>query len=57
MKTLLCSVPDGSLRKTLQPLIPPRKDSMVPAWLPFGILHILSWMEKNGHSSDLYDTI
>jgi radical SAM superfamily enzyme YgiQ (UPF0313 family) len=27
----------------------------VPAWLPFGVLHILSWMEKKGYSADIYD--
>jgi radical SAM superfamily enzyme YgiQ (UPF0313 family) len=55
MKILLCSIPDGTLKKTLQPTIPRRNDSLVPAWLPFGVLHILSWMEKKGYSADIYD--
>jgi radical SAM superfamily enzyme YgiQ (UPF0313 family) len=55
MKILLCSVPDGSLKKTLQPTITRRNESLVPAWLPFGVLHILSWMEEKGYSADIYD--
>ena len=55
MKILLCSVPDGSLGKTLQPVIPQRNDILVQPWLPFGVLHILSWMEKKGYSADIYD--
>ena len=48
MKTLLCSVPDGSLEATLQPFV-------YKSYLPLGALRILSWLEKNGHSSDIYD--
>jgi len=58
MKILLCSVPDGSLERTLQPTIPRRKDAnpWVPSpWVPFGVLHILSWMEKKGYDGDIYD--
>ena len=58
MKILLCSVPDGSLERTLQPTIPRRKDANPWAsspWVPFGVLHILSWMEKKGYDGDIYD--
>ena len=48
MKTLLCSVPDGSLKDTLQPFA-------YKSYLPLGALRILSWLEKSGHSSDIYD--
>jgi len=55
MKILLCSVPDGSLEQTLQPLIPRTNNVLKQPWIPFGILHILSWMEKKGYDRDIYD--
>jgi len=55
MKTLLCSVPDGSLENTLRPLFPRGNSGRFKPVAPIGILRVLSWMEKNGHSSDLYD--
>ena len=57
MKTLLCSVPDGSIDNTLSSLIP--RAEITPEWLtpwrPVGILRIISWMEKKGYKSDIYD--
>ncbi len=62
MKILLCSVPDGSLENTLQPLIPRAdRDSIYKGYqskasvMPVGIMRILSYMEQNGYSSDIYD--
>jgi len=62
VKILLCTVPDGSLESTLQPLIPRvNQDLIYKGYLskapimPVGILRILSWMEKNGYSGDIYD--
>ena len=53
MKTLLCTVPDGSLENTLQPLIPRINRDLIykgyqskASVMPVGILRILSWMEK-----------
>ena len=54
MKILLCSVPDGSLERTLKPLFPRGNHYQIPIQ-PVGILRILSWMEKKGYSSDIYD--
>ena len=71
MKTLLCSVPDGSLNNTLTALVPrgnctiqhiSSSTEYTPLFFgvwdpisPLGILRLMTWMEKNGHSSDLYD--
>ena len=62
MTILLCSVPDGSLEDTLQPLIPRvNRDLIIKGYqskasvMPVGILRILSWMEKNGYSGDIFD--
>jgi len=54
MKILMCSVPDGSLRHTLKPLLPRNNHWQLPI-LPIGILRIMSWMEKNNYDSDIYD--
>ena len=56
MKILLCSVPVGPLERTLKPLFPRGSGSgfQLPV-LPVGILRVLSWMEKNGYSGDIYD--
>ena len=53
MKTLLCSVPDvpiGNGKNSNVSMLDSRE-----TWLPIGILRILSWMEENGHSADIYD--
>ena len=57
MKILMCSVPDGSLSNTLQPLFTRGKVRTLPykPIAPFGILRILSWMEKKGYGADIYD--
>ncbi len=47
MKILMCSVPVGPLDRLVQ--------SEQETWQPVGILRVLSWMEKNGYSSDIYD--
>mgnify|MGYP006950237990 CR=1 FL=1 len=49
MKVILCSVPDGSLEGTLQPLLPAGNGVQSPLF-PYGPLRILSWMEKKGYS-------
>ena len=54
MKILMCSIPDGSLSNTLKPLLPRGNHYQIPIQ-PVGILRILSWMEKKGYSSDIYD--
>ena len=53
MKILLCSVPDGSLERTLKPLLP-RGGVRAPI-IPYGVLGINVWIEKNGYNSDIYD--
>ena len=62
MKILLCSVPDGPLENTLQPLIPRVNRELIykgyqskASVMSVGILRILSWIEKNGYSGDIYD--
>ena len=57
MKTLLCSIPDGSIDGTLVPLIPRvngTNEHLLP-WRPVGILRIISWMEKKGYKAEIYD--
>ena len=54
MKILMCSVPDGPLERTLQPLIPWGNNRQIPI-RPVGILRLMTWMEKKGYSSDIYD--
>ena len=54
MKVLLCSVPNGSLKMTRNPVIPSGNNWRRPV-LPVGILRVNTWIEKNGYSSDLYD--
>ena len=54
MKILLCSVPDGSLERTLKPLFP-RGNHWTRPITPVGILRINTWIEKSGYSSDIYD--
>ena len=54
MKILMCSVPDGSLSNTLKPLLPRGNHYQVPIQ-PVGILRLMTWMEKVGYSSDIYD--
>ena len=54
MKILLCSVPDGSLSKTLKPLLPRGNYWQSPV-SPLGVLRILAWMEKKGYDGDIYD--
>tara|TARA_B100001123_G_scaffold402293_1_gene489788 strand:- start:1217 stop:3190 length:1974 start_codon:yes stop_codon:yes gene_type:complete len=57
MKTLLCSVPDGSIDNTLTPLIPRSEKAYewLTPWRPVGILRIVSWMEEKGYNADIYD--
>ena len=55
MKILMCSVPDGSLRNTLKPLLPRGNHYQIPIE-PVGILRLTTWVEKKGYSSDIYDT-
>ena len=62
MKILFCTVPDGSLENTLQPLIPRTNRDLIykgyqskASVMPVGILRILSWIEKKGYSGDIYD--
>jgi len=43
----MCSVPVGPLDRLAQ--------SEEETWQPVGILRVLSWMEKNGYDSDIYD--
>ena len=45
MKITLCSVPDGSLDRTLRPLFPRDNHWQVPIQ-PIGILRLAAWMEK-----------
>ena len=54
MKILLCSIPDGPLERTLQPLVPWGNNRQIPI-RPVGILRLMTWMEKKGYSSDIYD--
>ena len=54
MKVLLCSVPDGTLKGTVQSLLPLGSGHRYPL-VPHGPLRILSWMEENGYSGDIYD--
>ena len=54
MKILLCSVPDGSLSKTLKPLLPRGNHYQIPIQ-PEGILRLMTWMEKKSYSADIYD--
>ena len=54
MKTLMCSVPDGPLSNTLKPLLPYGNHYQIPIQ-PVGILRLMTWMEKKGYSSDIYD--
>ena len=54
MKILMCSVPDGSLSKTLKPLLPRGNHYQSPVQ-PMGILRLMTWMEKKGYSGDIYD--
>ena len=55
MNVLLCSVPWGSLSDTLQTLLRPDTESIQIPIQPIGAQRILSWMEKNGYSGDIYD--
>ena len=55
MKILLCSVPDGSLERTLTPLLPRGKVQFKVPIRPLGVLRILAGIEKYGYSSDIYD--
>jgi radical SAM superfamily enzyme YgiQ (UPF0313 family) len=55
MKILMCSVPDGPLSNTLRSLFPYGNAGRYKPQAPFGILRVLSWMEKNGYDSDIYD--
>ena len=54
MKILMCSVPDGSLSNTLKPLLPRGNHYQIPIQ-PVGILRLMTWMEKKGYSSDIYE--
>lgn len=54
MKTLLCSVPDGSLSNTLKSLFPVGNQRQRPI-SPVGILRINTFIKKNGFDSDIYD--
>ena len=54
MKILMCSVPDGSLSKTLKPLFPRGNSYNIPIQ-PLGILRLMTWIEKKGYSADIYD--
>ena len=54
MNVLLCSVPDGTLKHTLEPLIPFGSHWQTPIE-PVGILRISDRMEKKGYNSDIYD--
>ena len=47
MKVLMCSVPVSPIEQLAQ--------SQEEAWQPVGILRVLSFMEENGYSSDIYD--
>jgi len=59
MKSILCSVPDGPLKETLQSLLSQEApyDPLNPHTpvMPFGVLRILSWMKKKGYDGDIYD--
>ncbi len=60
MKTLLCSVPDGPLERTLRSMFPQGNKMEEPGsprlpTEPVGILRISDWIEKNGYNSDIYD--
>ena len=55
MKVLLGSVPYGSLENTLQSLLQPGNTHWLIPIQPVGVLRVLSWMEKKGYSSDIYD--
>ena len=65
MKILLCSVPDGSIKESPQPLIPRTKlkkgmyswsgkDNEHPTF-PIGLLRIYAAMERSGYKGDIYD--
>jgi|ETN02SMinimDraft_2_1059926.scaffolds.fasta_scaffold282900_1 hypothetical protein len=49
MKTLLCSAPNGTLDTTIKPL---ENEIFL---FPHALLRILSWMEENDYSADIYD--
>jgi radical SAM superfamily enzyme YgiQ (UPF0313 family) len=57
MKIVLCSIPSVALERSLRPLIPKKKDSIGQPEIvvPFGILRVLSSLEKKGYSADIYD--
>ena len=48
MKILLCSIPDGSLERTLKPLFPRGNHWEMPIE-PVSILRINAWMKKKGY--------
>ncbi len=56
MKTLLCTVPDGSLdsHHAYVPLIP-RAEGTRPPPMPLGLIRVLHSMEKEGFKGDIYD--
>jgi radical SAM superfamily enzyme YgiQ (UPF0313 family) len=54
MEILLCSVPNGSLKNTLRPLVSRVNGPFNPI-RPVGLLRILAWMKKKGYSADIYD--
>ncbi len=66
MKTLLCTVPDGTLKfqKNRVPLIPRRKLEKMFSWqgkdnetptFPTGVMRVLAAMQENGHNGVIYD--
>ena len=64
MNILLCSVPDGAMENTKIPLLPRGKGfrkfgeatfSILVPTRPLGLLRLLTWMEKNDYTSDVYD--
>ncbi|MDP7195288.1 MAG: radical SAM protein [SAR202 cluster bacterium] len=55
MKILLCSAPVGTLEGTLRSLLPRGNSGrFTPVW-PLGLLRLMTWMEENGYSGDIYD--
>ena len=65
MKILLCSVPDGSIKKNPEPLIPRStmekgmyswsgKDNEQPTF-PIGLMRIYAAMERSNYKGDIYD--
>ena len=55
MKILLCTVPDGSLERTLKSLLPRDYDNWQFPILPEGILRVYTWIKDKGYSADIYD--